>query len=78
MRRAAAAAAAVRSEVRAKADAGYLLEAMRRACLATVGAKLDMLVMDVRCEGCRRCHDSPKAYLQLSVIAGASFGGGFG
>jgi hypothetical protein len=35
----------VRKDVRAKVEAGYLLEAMRRACLAIVGAMFDMLVM---------------------------------
>lgn len=39
--------AAARRDVRAKVDAGYLLEATRKACLAIVGAILDMLVMAV-------------------------------
>ena len=33
----------MRSDVRAKVDVGYLLEAMRRACLAIVGAKFDIV-----------------------------------
>lgn len=35
----------MRRDVRAKVDTGYLLEAMRRACLAIVGAMLDIIVM---------------------------------
>lgn len=34
-------------ETREKADEGYRREAMRRACLATVGAMLDMVRIGV-------------------------------